>query len=104
MLAATARNLDDRAQRVGAVLGHRLRFRVAPGDLFTGLTLCTGNDEVIVYEYSSFGEVAAHAAHWDLDRLEAGQYLVYQGPDGDAAIVRFLSAAEIIASTERPEP
>lgn len=102
---ATARTLDNRAQLIGDRLGLRLRFRVAPDGLFAGLTAGSSSSsaEAPVANFVGFGPAAAHAAHWDLDRLEDGRYIIHEAPAG-AVLVRFLSAAELIAKAEGRGP
>ncbi|UUW92865.1 hypothetical protein [Pimelobacter simplex] len=100
---ATARTLDNRAQLIGDRLGLRLRFRVAPDGLFAGLTAGSSLAEAPVANFVGFGPAAAHAAHWDLDRLEDGRYVIHEAPAG-AVLVRFLSAAELIAKAEGRGP
>ena len=98
----TSRALDERAQAIGAQLGWTVRFRAAPGDLFVGITVCTVAGESVVADYTDIGGAAAHAAHWDLDLLEADQYKL-QPHRGGAVLARFLTPSEIIAWAEGPD-
>lgn len=66
-----------------------------------GLTVTSGDSETVVTDYSRLGECASLAADWDLERLEAGQYMLH-GHRGRQTLVRFLTADELIAWAEAP--